>query len=150
MINNFHLSRIANNFLFLPNENRNNNNIKNNNNNNPQNLLNNNFLEELNSSFSKNISESVLDFVKCFICLCPAIAPLTCPKCNNFACKKCLEKFFGGNRVKKCPLCKSEIKLSELKENKIVKDIEDILIKDSDKKNKIIELSKLIEEKKRN
>ena len=106
-------------------------------------------LNEINDEINKNISKSVLDLVNCFICFSPANDPLTCPKWNNFACKKCLEKYFGGNREKKCPLCKRPIKLSELKENKIIKDIEEILNKDSDKKNKIVELAKLIEDKKR-
>ena len=156
-MNNLHISQIVNDNPFQNNENQNNNNINNINNiNNNNNLLNKNinssslFLDELNNSFKKNLSQSVLDLVNCFICFSPANDPLTCPKCNNFACKKCLEKYFGGNREKKCPLCKRPIKLSELKENKIVKDIEEILNKDCDKKNKIEELAKLIEEKKRN
>ena len=70
------------------------------------------------------------------------------PKCNNFACKQCLEKYFAGNVKQKCLLWKGVIKLSELKKNKIVKDIEEILNKDCDKKIKIEELSKLKEEKK--
>ena len=153
-MNNLRISQIVNNLSFHYNENNTNNNNKDNNF--PHKFSNNNlnssilFLEELNNTFKKNISQSVLDLVNCFICLSPAEEPLTCPKCNNFACKKCLEKYFGGNIEKNCPLCKRVIKLSELKENKIVKDIEEILNKDCDKKNKIEELAKLIEEKKRN
>ena len=157
-MNNLRISQVVNELSFQYNEdqNNNNNNINNNNNkNNPKNILNINLkssfliLEELNNTFKKNISQSVLDLVNCFICLSPAEEPLTCPKCNNFACKQCLEKYFAGNLEKNCPLCKRVIKLSELKENKIVKDIEEILNKDCDKKNKIEELAKLIEEKKR-
>ena len=154
-MNNLHISQIVNDNPFQNNENQNNENQNNNNINNNNNLLNNNinssalFLDELNNSFKENISKSVFDLVNCFICLSPANEPLTCPKCNNFACKKCLEKYFNGNREKKCPLCKRLINLNELKENKIVKDIEEILNKDCDKKNKIIELAKLIEEKKK-
>ena len=155
-MNNLRISQIVNDNPFPCNDNHNNNNINNDNNNFPQNLLNNNinssalFLDELNNSFKNNISQSVLDLVKCFICLSPANDPLTCPKCNNFACKICLEKYFDGKSEKKCPLCKRVIKLSELKENKIVKDIEEILNKECDKKIKVEELAKLIEEKKRN
>ena len=147
---NLHISQIVNDNPFQSNENKNYNNINDNNN-----LLNNNinssllFLDELNNTFNKNLSQSVLDLVNCFICMSPANDPLTCPKCNNFACKICLEKYFDGYTEKKCPLCKRQIKLSELKENKIIKDIEEILNKDCDKKNKIVELAKLIEDKKR-
>ena len=105
-------------------------------------------LNDLNDSINKNISQSVLDLVNCFICLSPVNEPLTCPKCNNFACKKCLETYFGSQSQKKCPLCKRDIKLSELKENKIVEDIENILNKKEDKVIKYNELSALIEQKK--
>jgi uncharacterized coiled-coil protein SlyX len=107
------------------------------------------FIDELNNSINKNLSQSVLDLVNCFICLNPAKDPLTCPKCNNFACKECLEKYFGGLREKQCGLCKRMIKLSELKENKVIKDIEEILNKDANKKQKFEELSQLIIEKKK-
>ena len=107
-------------------------------------------LDELNNSINKNLSQSVLDLVNCFICLNPAKDPLTCPKCNNFACKECLEKYFDGLREKKCGLCKGMIKLSELKENKVIKDIEEILNKDANKKEKFEELSHLIIKKKKN
>ena len=130
--------------------NNNNNNI-NNNNNNIDNLgLKNSYflLDDLTDSLNKKISDSVIDLTKCFICLSPTIDPLTCPKCNNFACKKCLEAYFGGATKKKCPLCKQDINYNELRENKIIKDIEEIINKDNTRKNKVEELSKLIHEKK--
>ena len=86
-------------------------------------------INEINDSINKSLSQSVLDLVNCFICLSPANEPLSCPKCNNFACKKCLEIYFGRNEEKKCPICKSIIQLSELKENKIIEEIENILNK---------------------
>ena len=107
-------------------------------------------INDLNESLNKNLTESVFDFMKCFICLYPTKEPLSCPKCNNFACKKCLEKYFGEQNSKRCPLCKQEIKLNEMKENQIIVDIENILKKDQSKKNKIHELSKLIERNKNN
>ena len=134
-----------------------NNNDNNNNNDNDNNKKLNNdsiknsiiFLEEINNSIKKDISQSVLDLTNCFICLSPTNDPLTCPKCNYFACKKCLEKYFEGKKEKKCPLCKRLIKLSELKENKIIKDIEQILNKEGDETTKFEELTKLIEEKRK-
>ena len=107
-------------------------------------------INEINDSINKSLSQSVLDLVNCFICLSPANEPLSCSKCNNFACKKCLETYFGRNEEKKCPICKSIIKLGELKENKIIEEIENILNKNNNNKNKVNELSELIEEKKRN
>ena len=92
-------------------------------------------LNDINDTINKNISKSVLDLVNCFICLSPVNEPLTCPKCNNFACKKCLEKYFGEETQKRCPLCKRDIKLNELKENKIVEEIEAILNKKEDNGN---------------
>ena len=106
-------------------------------------------LNGLNDSINNNISQSVLDLVNCFICLGPVNEPLTCPKCNNFGCKKCFEKYFDNQREKPCPLCKRIIKLNELKENKIIEEVENILNKEKNIDNKINELSKLIEEKKK-
>ena len=105
-------------------------------------------LNDINDAINNNLSKSVLDLVNCFICLSPVNEPLSCPKCNNFACKKCLEKYFGGETEKRCPLCKKDIKLNELKENKIVEEIETILNKNEDKVIKYNELSALIEQKK--
>lgn len=105
-------------------------------------------LNNLSESLNQNLSQSVMDLVNCFICLSPATNPLSCPKCNNFACKACLETYFLGAVTKKCPLCKQDIKLVDMKENKVIDEIEGILHKDNSKKNKIEELSKLIEEKK--
>ena len=105
-------------------------------------------LNDLNESLNKNLTESVFDFMKCFICLSQTNDPLSCPKCNNFACKKCLENYFGEQTKKKCPLCKQDIIFEEMKENRIIREIENILNKDDTKKNKINELSKLIEKNK--
>ena len=87
--------------------------------------------------------------MKCFICLSPTTDPLSCPKCNNFACKKCLEKYFDHSNKKKCPLCKQDITLDELVENKLITDVEDILKKNIPKNNKISELTNLIEKRKK-
>ena len=106
-------------------------------------------INEINDSINNNISQSVLELVNCFICFSPANEPLTCPKCNNFACKKCLEAYFGKEKEKKCPLCKKEIQLSELEKNNIVEEIENILNKNDEKMNKVKELASIIEEKKK-
>ena len=106
-------------------------------------------INEISDSIKNNISQSVLDLVNCFICLNPAIEPFTCPNCYNFACKKCLEAYFEKEKKKKCPMCKNEIQLSELEENNIVEEIENILNKKDNKANKIKELAAIIEEKKK-
>jgi hypothetical protein len=87
--------------------------------------------------------------MKCFICLDTTVEPLSCPKCNNFACKKCLKNYFGGSISKKCPLCKQSINFNELKENKLIEEVENILNNGNKKEDKVKALSKLIEEKKR-
>jgi ASC-1-like (ASCH) protein len=46
-------------------------------------------------------------------------------------------------------MCKGDIKLSELKENKIIEEIENILKNNQNQNNKINELSALIQEKKK-
>ena len=128
----------------IPNNNNNlNNNIDNLN-------LQNNFalLDDLNDSLNKKLSDSVIDLTKCFICLSPTIDPFSCPKCNNFACKKCLDAYFGGLHSKKCPICKQNIENNELRDNKIMREIKEIINKDESKKNKINQLSNLINEKK--
>ena len=106
-------------------------------------------LSNLNESLNKNLTQSVFDLMKCFICLDKTVEPLSCPKCNNFACKKCLKNYFGGNISKKCPLCKQSIDFNELKENKLIEEIENILNNGNKKEDKVKALSKLIEEKKR-
>lgn len=128
----------------IPNNNNNlNNNIDNLN-------LQNSFalLDDLNDSLNKKLSDSVIDLTKCFICLSPTIDPFSCPKCNNFACKKCLDAYFGGLHSKKCPICKQSIQYNELRDNKIMREIKEIINKDESKKNKIEQLSNLINEKK--
>ena len=133
----------------------NNFNLNNNNFNNQNNFLGGNdiksslmFLDDLNKSINQNLSKSVFDLVNCFICLSPGQEPLTCPKCNNFGCKRCLELYFGNATNKPCPLCKQSIDLKELKQNAIIKEIEEILNKNDTKKNKYDELSQLIIRKK--
>ena len=105
-------------------------------------------LKSLNESLNKDLSQSVFDLVKCFICYNQVENPLSCPKCNNFACKKCLEMYFGNQRGKKCPICKQNIEIKSLKKNELISKLEDILNKCDSEKNKIEELSALIEEKK--
>ena len=105
-------------------------------------------LNSLNESLNKDLSQSVFDLVKCFICYNQAVNPLSCPKCNNFACSKCLEMYFGNQRTKKCPLCKQVIELKELKTNEVISDVENILNKVDSNKNKIEQLELLIKEKK--
>ena len=105
-------------------------------------------LKSLNESLNKDLSQSVFDLVKCFICYNQVENPLSCPKCNNFACKKCLEMYFGNQRGKKCPICKQNIEIKSLKKNELISKLEDILNKCESEKNKIEELSALIEEKK--
>ena len=73
-----------------------------------------NLLNSINESLNQDLSQSVFDLVKCFICYSPVTDPLSCPKCNNFACSKCLEMYYGNQRAKKCPLCKQEVELKEL------------------------------------
>jgi len=107
-------------------------------------------LNDLTNSLNKVLSKSVFDLVNCFICLCPAQDPLTCPKCNNFGCRKCLETYFGNARRKPCPICKQYITLNELDQNIVIKEIEEILNKDNTKKEKSKELSELISKKKKN
>ena len=105
-------------------------------------------LNSFNESLNKDLSQSVFDLVKCFICYNQAVDPLSCPKCNNFACSKCLEMYFGNQRAKKCPLCKQIIELKELKKNEVISEVENILNKVESHKNKIEELELLIKEKK--
>ena len=90
-----------------------------------------------------------MDLTNCFICLCPTNDPLSCPKCNNFGCKKCFESYFKGNNIKKCPLCNQEIKFCELKKHQIISEIQKIMNNDISKEKKVDELSKLIQEKKK-
>ena len=113
--------------------------------------FNNNNIDALNSlseSLNRNLNQSVFDLMTCFICLTPTQEPLSCPKCNNFACKKCLRNYFGGSSRKKCPICKQEIKYNEMKKNEIIKEIENILNSGESKEKKVEKLSKFINAKK--
>ena len=104
---------------------------------------------DLQARLKKDITESVMNLTQCFICLSIADYPLSCPKCNNFACKECLEKYFGEENEKKCPLCNQLIKKNDLKKNKTIREIEKIIYKEDTKNNKIEELSKIVNEKKK-
>ena len=104
---------------------------------------------DLQARLKKDITESVMNLTQCFICLSIADYPLSCPKCNNFACKECLEKYFGEENEKKCTLCNQLIKKNDLKKNKTIREIEKIIYKEDTKNNKIKELSKIVNEKKK-
>ena len=108
-------------------------------------------LQNLNSNLTqdlkKNISQSIVDLVNCYFCLCKVEDPLLCPKCNNFACKNCFKRYFDKAITKKCPTCKQIIKFTDLKENKILKEIKNILNTDKTQKETINEFSKIIKEK---
>ena len=152
--NNFRIARIVSDFGFNNNNNNNNNyNDTSENQNNyyrrPFNFRDRNlFLNDLTSSLNNALSQSVVDLTNCFICLSPAQDPLTCPKCNNFGCKKCLESYFGNFTRKPCPICKQFITLNGLKQNTVIKEIEEIINKNTNKKDKFKELSELILRKK--
>lgn len=103
---------------------------------------------DLRSLLKNDLSDSIMNLTQCFICLSQAKFPVSCPKCNNFACKTCFKNYFGDEESKQCPLCKQYIQKSKLKKNKTIREIEKILYKEDSKTNKINKLSKLIEEKK--
>ena len=116
-------------------------------NNNQSNKINNALFDNITDSLDKNLSDSIMNFTQCFICLSKAEEPLTCPKCNNFACKKCLENYFKDQMYKECPLCKIEIYKLDLKPSKIIKEIENLLNLKDNKDYQIKKLNKLIKEK---
>ena len=70
------------------------------------------FLQNITSSLKKdlqkNITQSTVDLVSCYICLEKVDDPLLCPKCHNFACRKCLKKYFGVQNKKKCGIIPAE------------------------------------------
>lgn len=92
-----------------------------------------NILNNLYDSISKDLSQSVRDLTNCFICLSPVVDPLSCPQCNNYACKECLKKYFD-NQSKDCPLCKGHVSFNDWKKNTIIDNIEKILNKNNEKK----------------
>ena len=118
-----------------------------------QKLLDNSFIilqnlnENLNEDLKKNLTQSIVDLLSCYICLDKVKDPLLCPKCNNFACRKCLKKYFGKEQKKNCCMCKQSIKFSELKENKIIKEMKNILSTDKTQKTTVDEFEKVIKEK---
>jgi len=73
-----------------------------------QKLLDNSFIilqnlnANINEGLKKNLTQSVVDLLSCYICLDKVDDPLLCPKCNNFACRKCLKKYFGKEQKKNC------------------------------------------------
>ena len=105
-------------------------------------------LNNLTKSLNRNLTGNIYDFMKCFICLGRTKEPITCPKCNNFACQKCFETYFDGQNTKACPLCKQIINYNQLKYSKIIPEIENILNKEVSKSKKVELLIILIKEKK--
>ena len=104
---------------------------------------------DIRSLLTNELSESVMNLTRCFIYLAATNHPVSCPKCNNFACKKCFEDYFGEKTLKNCPLCKQGIRKKDLKRNKTVREIEKILYNEDSKTKKIKELTKLVNEKKK-
>ena len=102
---------------------------------------------QLNEKLNENNSEIVLALTKCFICLSSAINPLSCPKCNNFACKKCFTKYFEESSFQNCPLCKERIYYTDLKKNIIINNIEEILAKCEGSAKKLRDLSYIMNKK---
>ena len=128
----------------------NNNNLGNNINVNLNNKNNVHPFTEVNNSLNKDLTQSVFDLVNCFICLCPAENPMSCPKCNHFCCRKCFDKFFESETTRKCPICKQDISKNEITKNNIIQDIENIINKNENNKQKAaLELTKLLNEKKK-
>ena len=128
----------------------NNNNLGNNINVNLNNKNNVHPFTEVNNSLNKGLTQSVFDLLNCFICLCPAENPMSCPKCNHFCCRKCFDKFFESETTRKCPICKQDISKNEITENNIIQDIENIINKNENNKQKAaLELTKLLNEKKK-
>ena len=105
-------------------------------------------IKTLNEELNKPLSASVLDLMNCFICLCPSIDPVSCPKCNNFACRNCFDRYFGNSTKIACPFCKQEIEYFELEKKTIIEEIENILERYQNNQEKIDHLTQLAEEKK--
>ena len=106
-------------------------------------------MKSLYESLNKPLSQSVFDLVNCFICLNPASNPVSCPKCNNFACRECFVKCFKGQSQTDCPLCKQEIYSYQLENKRIIEEIGNILEQNQNKQEIIEQLSKLAEDKKK-
>ena len=135
-VNNSNYGRFANDYqsdMNMPNQN---------------NFNNFNFLNNLNQSLNKTLSQSVMDLLNCFVCWNPVIEPMSCPKCNNFACKQCLKAFFKNSNRNKCPLCKQMVDFKDFRNNDLIGKIADILDGSGNTKDKYNELSKLIEQAK--
>jgi uncharacterized Zn finger protein (UPF0148 family) len=107
-----------------------------------------NVMKKINEELNKPLSASVLDLMNCFICLCPAIDPVSCPRCNNFACHDCFERYFGNKTKIACPFCKQEIEYYELERKTIIEEIESILNQYPNNQEKIYHLNQLAEQKK--
>ena len=105
-------------------------------------------IKTLNEELNQPLSSSVLDLMNCFICLCPAVNPVSCPKCNNFACRDCFDRYFGDSTKIACPFCKQEIEYYELEKKTIIEEIESILKRYQNNQEKIDHLTQLAEEKK--
>ena len=120
-----------------------------------QKLLDNSFIilenlnKNLNQDLKKFITQSTVDLLSCYFCLQKVEDPLLCPKCNNFACKRCLTTYFGGEQTKKCGICKQLINFSDLKENKVLKELKNIVSLDKTQKNVVDEFYNVIKEKQR-
>lgn len=108
-----------------------------------------NAMKRINEELNKPLSASVLDLMNCFICLSPAIEPVSCPRCNNFACHNCFERYFGDKSKIPCPFCKQEIEFYELERKTIIEEIEIILNQYQNNQDKIDRLTHLAEEKKK-
>ena len=91
------------------------------------------------------MDENVRKELECPICWEVAIEPLSCPKCYNFSCKKCIKSYFENKN--KCPFCRENINFNDLKKNIIIEEIGKILNKNDDSIGGLTKLLKYINNK---
>ena len=78
--------------------------------------------------------ESIIDRLKCYICLTKVRDPLMCPCCKKLACKNCLKEWMS--REKKCGNCKQDIGFNNLIDLKIMNEIGDFMMNQFQKADK--------------
>ena len=95
----------------------------------------------------------IKDALTCFICTLKVSQPLMCPQCKRMVCQKCIKKWYDEGHDK-CPYCQVQssfenmisLPFMEQLSQFFLKEIDNKNNKEKNKKNKIEDMNKIIDE----
>ena len=100
--------------------------------------------------YNKN---EIKDALTCFICTLKVSEPLMCPQCKRMVCQKCIKKWYDEGHDK-CPYCQVQSSFENMVSLPFMEQLSQFFMKEIDnnnnkelnKKNKIEDMNKIIDE----